>query len=297
MLPIVDTHQHLWDLSRFELPWTEGDSLMSRNYLTADYLQATKEAEVVKAVYMEVDVAPHQKVDEANYIINVCRDQDTPTCAAVISRDPSLDGFSQFIQQFKDVPEIKGLRQVLHGPDHPRGYCLTDSFVSGMELLGQSGLSFDLCLRPNELSDGADLARRCPGTTFILDHCGNADPYIVAGSDPGNDSSDPFFHTRSGWMADIESLAELSNVYCKISGIVARAKPGWTPADLAPTVDHCLNSFGPDRVIFGGDWPVCTYGATYLEWASALRNIIAERARDEQKKLLHDNAIALYGLA
>jgi predicted TIM-barrel fold metal-dependent hydrolase len=95
----------------------------------------------------------------------------------------------------------------------------------------------------------------------------------------------------------MQALANRPNVICKISGIIARVTPGWSAATLAPTVNHCLDVFGPDRVVFGGDWPVCTLGASYREWATALREIIAERSERDQRKLLHDNAEQFYQLA
>jgi len=83
-----------------------------------------------------------------------------------------------------------------------------------------------------------------------------------------------------------------------VSGIVASARPGlWTPEDLAPVVNHTLSVFGPDRVVFGGDWPVCTLAATYKQWVEALKMIVRGRSEQEQRKLFHDNAIRFYGLA
>ena len=202
-----------------------------------------------------------------------------------------------YIRRFADNAYIKGIRQVLHVPSTPRGTCLEEAYTAGVRLLGELGKSFDLCLRPAELGDATQLVDRCPDTLFIVDHCGNADPYIVSGAaehDPENPSS----HTRQQWLDDMATLAQRDNVVCKISGIVARARAdGWTAADLAPTIDHCLDSFGPDRVVFGGDWPVCTLGATYAEWAAALRQVIANRSEEDQRKLLHDNAVRIYKLA
>lgn len=299
MLPIIDTHQHLWDLTRFNLPWTRTSPQLNRSFVTSDYLEATQGQNVVKAVYMEVDVSPEQQVKEAEYIIDLCAQPDAPTVAAVISGRPASSEFQTYVDRFKDNPAIKGLRQVLHGDDTPPGYCLQDTFVDGIRYLGECGLSFDLCLRPEELMDAAQLVDLCPDTQFILDHCGNADPNIVNGSvkPEAATSGNTYRHTGEQWRNDISALAERPNVVCKISGIVARVKWGnWEPADLAPTVNHCLDAFGPDRVIFGGDWPVCTMGATYSEWASALREIIRGRSEEEQRKLLHDNAERLYGL-
>jgi predicted TIM-barrel fold metal-dependent hydrolase len=292
MLPIVDTHQHLWDLSKFHLPWTDSAPSLKRNFVTSDYLAATQGLNVVKAVYMEVDVEPTQQVAEAEYILDLCERADNPTVGAVISGRPASDQFAAYIQRFKGNPRIKGVRQVLHGGSTPAGYCLQPTFVKNVQLLGDLGMSFDLCLRPGELSDAVKLVDQCPGTQFILDHCGNADPYVVA--DMTSDGGD---HTRQQWMDDIQALAARSNVVCKISGIIARARPGdWTASDLAPTINHCLDSFGPERVVFGGDWPVCTLGAPYRSWVNALKIVIANRSEADQRKLLHDNAVRLYRL-
>ena len=138
-------------------------------------------------------------------------------------------------------------------------------------------------MRPDELGDAAKLIDACPDTAFILDHCGNAS---VRAKD------------LSGWKADIGRIAERKNVVCKVSGIVASAAPDpWTADDLAPIVNHVLDRFGPDRVVFGGDWPVCTLAATYRQWVEALRRIVAGRPVADQKKLFHDNAIRVYRLS
>ena len=296
MLPIVDTHQHLWDLDLFHLPWAASSPVLNRSYRTADYLAATAGLNVVKAVYMEVDVTPEQQAAEAEFIIDLCQQADAPTAGAVISGRPASAEFDAYIRRFAASPYVKGVRQVLHVPDTPPQYSLAPAFVQGVQLLGELGLSFDLCMRPAELLDAAALVEQCPSTPFILDHCGNADPYVIKGDASDVDAADPFFHTAQQWRDGIDRLAGCSNVVCKISGIVARAKPGWQAADLAPTINYCLDAFGPDRVIFGGDWPVCTLGASYAEWATALRQVIANRPEAEQRKLLHDNAVRLYRL-
>jgi predicted TIM-barrel fold metal-dependent hydrolase len=92
-------------------------------------------------------------------------------------------------------------------------------------------------------------------------------------------------------------MAKRKNVICKISGIVGSVPPKWSADDLAPVINHCLDSFGPDRVVFGGDWPVCTKGATYRQWVEALREVIRPRSESQQRKLLSENAIKFYGLS
>ena len=282
-MPIVDTHQHLWDLSRFKLPWLKGAPKLDRSFLMEDYRQATEGLNVVRSVYMEVDVEPSQQAAEADYVLDLIRRGGTPMVGAVISGRPASDGFAAYLARYKDQPAIKGLRRVLHAAETPPGHCLDKRFVDGIRLLGKMGLSFDLCMRPAELGDAVKLIDACPDTSFILDHCGNAS---VRAKD------------LSGWKADIGRIAERKNVVCKVSGIVASAAPGpWTADDLAPIVNHVLDRFGPDRVVFGGDWPVCTLAATYRQWVEALRQIVADRPHAEQKKLFHDNAIRVYRLS
>lgn len=318
MLPIIDTHQHLWDLSVFDMPWLEDAPTLNRSFVTGDYLAATAGLNVVKTVYMEVDVSAAQKVAEAEHLIELCAAADNPTAAAVIGGVVTSADFAGYIRRYAGSPAIKGVRQVLHGPGTPQGTCLAPQFVENIRLLGELDLCFDLCMRPSELGDGVKLAQTCPDTRFVVDHCGNGDPYLISGLLPGSagtgdagqadsnltiadhtDRADPFWHDRQQWMDGIDALAALPNTICKISGIIARTRPGWTAADLAPAVNHCLDSFGPDRVVFGGDWPVCLLGAdsTYRGWVDALKEIIADRTETEQRKLLHDNAAAFYGVA
>ena len=281
-VPIVDTHQHLWDLTNFRLPWVTKDSPLNRNYVPADYAVATQGLNVVKAVYMEVDVTEEQQQAEADYLVELCKSGKTPTVAAVISGRPSSDGFKKYASQFRDSKYIKGIRRVLHGEETKAGHCLSRGFIAGVRLLGEFGLSYDLCLRSGELTDATKLIDACPDTRFILDHC-------------GNESVQKQDHSQ--WQKDIADLAKRKNVVGKISGIVASAKPKeWKPADLAPVINHTLEVFGPDRVMFGGDWPVCTLTATYKQWVDALKEIVKERKEEEQRKLFHDNAVKFYGL-
>ncbi|MFM8253042.1 MAG: amidohydrolase family protein [Planctomycetota bacterium] len=296
-LPIIDTHQHLWDLSKFRLPWLADAPALKQSYVTKDYLEAVAGLNVAHAVYMEVDVTPEQQVEEAEHLIALCKDPKNLTVGAVISGRPASEQFKAYISRFRGSSVIKGVRQVLHGGSTPAGTCLSKEYITGVRLLGELGMSFDLCMRPTELADGAKLADECPDTRFIVDHCGNADPKAFTASKQRPADEKPS-HEVDPWKRDIEALAKRPNVICKISGIVARARPkAWSADDLAPIVNHCLDAFGPNRVIFGSDWPVCTLVASLREWVVALRSIIASRPVAEQKKLLSENAQRFYSLS
>lgn len=282
-LPIVDTHVHLWNLKQFHLAWIQRGSPLDRSFTLEDYRQATAGCGLAKAVYMEVDVAPEQQLGEVEAITAQCERGDAPLVGAVVSGRPGSSGFEAYLDRLRGNRWVKGLRQVLHGGT-PRGYCLEPAFVRGMRQLGERKLTFDLCLRPDELVDAAALAKEAPDTQFVLDHCGNASVRWNA-------------ERRRRWEHDLARVADCPNVSGKISGIIASTggQP-WTAADLAPYVDTMLDRFGPDRVVFGGDWPVCTLGAPIADWIRALREIASRRPRDVQQKLFHDNAVRIYGL-
>ena len=247
-----------------------------------DYLAATAGIPIVKTVYMEVNVDPSQQQAEADYVADLCRRGDSPLAAAVISGRPASDGFREYVSRYQAHPHIRGVRQVLHVDSTPPGYCLEKPFIAGVRLLGELRLSFDICIRTAELADAAKLADACPDTTFILDHCGNADITVK---------------DHSAWKRDIATVAIRPNVAVKISGIIASAKGGeWSVNTLAPIINFTLEAFGPDRVMFGGDWPVCTLGASYRQWYEALCTIVSHRPEEHQRKLFHDNAVRFYRL-
>ena len=215
-----------------------------------------------------------------------------PTCGAVISGRPNSASFKPYIAKFKDNTYIKGVRQVLHVPSTPQGTCLQTQFVASMRLLGEYGKSFDLCMRPTELADGAKLAAMCPDTRFIVDHCGNADPKAFLAK-----TDEETWHTADQWRRGLALLASQDNVVCKISGIIARApQSDWQPEIFAPIVNTCLDEFGPDRVVFGGDWPVCLLRSSHKKWVDTVRELASDLSADEQADLFANTAIKAYNL-
>lgn len=291
---IIDTHQHLWDRRALNLPWLKtAPEVLRQDFLTTDYQKAFAGLNV-KAVYMEVDVATSDHIKEADGIVAQCRAGNTPTIAATIGGRPASAEFESYVKHYAGNGIVKGLRQVLHGPSTPQGFCLSGDFVRGVQTLGKHGLNFELTMRPTELQDGAKLIKQCPDTRFVLDHCGNGDPKAFNPKlAPGLKRS----CTVEEWKRGIDSIAAISGVMCKISGIVAFVPPEkWHAEDLAPVVNHCLDAFGPDRVFFGGDWPVCLLGSPVRGWVDALKQIISSRPAGEQRKLWSANATRFYGL-
>jgi L-fuconolactonase len=286
MLPVIDTHQHLWDPAKIKLSWLKKGSPLDAKFGPEEYAAATKDLNVVKSVYMEVDVVADDRQKEADYVVGLCKDAKTTMVAAVLGGDPADRNFGTYVAQFKDSKYVKGFRRVLHVDATPAGHMLTDGFVKGVQLLSDLGMIFDLCVRPADLPDVAKLLDKCPDNRFILDHCGNPQAKFTADQ-------------LKQWKADTAEVAKRKNVMVKVSGFVANGyeKGKWKADDLAPVVNHIVDTFEPKRCLFGGDWPVCTSAGSYSDWLTALREIISNRPEADQKRILHDNAARLYGIA
>ena len=278
---VIDTHVHVWDLKQFDLPWLTGDGPLVRSLTLPDYEAATKGLSAGPIVYMEVDVAAKQKQAEADWIDALIRSGRSRFVGAVVGGYPASDGFKAYATQFKGSPSIKGLRQVMNS-EATSGLGVEKAFVAGVRLLGQLGLTFDICVGHKALPNALALAEACPDTKLILDHCGNP-PMLEK--------------DKSAWKRDIEALGKCPNLVVKISGILAGLKPkAWKPADLAEVIDHCLDTFGPDRSVYASDWPVCNLGGGYGAWFEAVDEITAKLSAKDREKLFELNGIAFYGL-
>lgn len=283
MIPVIDAHQHLWDIKKFKLPWLPTEGVLARSYSLSDYKQHTAGMNIAHTVYMEVDVDPTQQMEEALLVNGLSSDPMNGMKGAVVSGRPASEGFPAYVNNLVKLPAIRGVRQVLHVPTTSSGFCLSNSFVRGIRLLGNHDLSFDLCVKHGELGNVALLLDTCKDTRFVLDHCGNPD---LKEKD----------HTS--WKRGLEAVAKRNNVVCKISGFLASA-PGrgeWSIEQVAPIINHTMDVFGPDRVMFAGDWPVVLLAASYAEWLGAVRQVVSNRSEKDQRKLFYENAIQHYRL-
>ncbi len=281
MIPIIDTHQHIWDLNLIQLNWIQGAGPLGKNFLMSDYLRDAQGLNITRTIYMEVDAVESQQDIEADYVKDLCWRSDNPMAAAVIGGRPDEARFKEYIERQAHSPYIKGVRHVLHGSTK-RGFCLSGEFIRGLQAVGNLGLRFDFCVRPEDLLDVRTVCRECPDTLFVLDHCGNASAQ----------SSD-----LTQWKRDMDAVSKSPNIMCKISGVVSTTKPGeWSSSDIEPIISHCVQVFGHDRIMFGSDWPVCTTTATLREWVESLQQIVSSWSESNQRKLFYENAARFYEL-
>lgn len=279
-MKIVDAHQHLWDLDLFRYSWLQQFPLLNRSFRMRDYLKATKGLEVVKSVHLEADVDEALMLEETKHMLKLSERPDNPLEGIVACARPENKDFHAYLGKIAGHPKLKGIRRVLHTqPDH---LGQEKTFIDNVAGLVNYDLSFDICALARQLPVAINLVSHCPDVTFILDHCGV--PQVK------EKIFDP-------WRQYIAELAKFSNVFCKVSGLVAYADPAtWTADDLRPYVEHVIECFGWDRVLFGSDWPVCTLSARCAQWVEALRSITQSAGEVNQGKLFYDNAIRVYRL-
>ena len=280
--PIVDTHVHLYDPGALPYSWTKGSDVLDRKSLPDRYFEKTAGIEIEALVFVEVDIDAGHHLDEARFVTRLADDE--PKLRGMVGHAPMTKGtaVAEDLEVFAGLPLARGVRDLIQKHADEPGWCIQPAFVEAVKLLPRYGLSFDICLFHPQLKDAIELVKRCPDTRFVLDHIGK--PGIKAGV------FDP-------WRADIEALAELPNVSCKISGVATEADhAAWTEAQLAPYIAHTIESFGFDRVMFGGDWPVSELAIRYAEWVAIVDRVVAGASEEEKRKLFRDNAIAFYRL-
>jgi predicted TIM-barrel fold metal-dependent hydrolase len=282
---LIDPHFHIWNLGQFRLRWLDdAGPVLKRDFSLDDYRAAIAGLNVAKSVYVEVDVAPEQKESEANFAIGLCSGSGKPTAAAVVGGTPGATGFEKYIRNLTGGGAVHGVRASL-GPSRGED----PGFMRDIVLLGKLGISFDFLVDAGGLADAANVAAAAPDTRFILDHCGNPNTTWFA---KGADSRE-----ADQWKRGIESIARQPNVACKISGVAENGPAeGATPERIAPPVVHCLDSFGPDRVMFASNWPVCLKSITISKWVEMLQHIITGRGDESGNRLFSENAAKWYRL-
>ena len=288
-IPFIDTHHHLWELDRFRYDWLRDPGYPGHNDLLGDYRMIRSTigtpqrffrefygANVVKSVHIEADYSGPDPVEETVWLEAVANAFGFPH-GLVVFCDIEKPGATQELERHLAASgRVRGVRIRSH-PDDPGN----PAFVDGYRALGRLGLSYELNASPGKLLAGRDVARAYPDTQVILGHAGF----------PIRRDADYF----GWWSREISGLAKADNVSCKISGL-GMADNRWSIESVRPYVLHCIEAFGPDRIMFGTNWPVDILFATYIETVDAYRIILnaAGFGSDAQAKMLGGNAERLY---
>lgn len=277
---IVDAHHHVWDPATADYPWLTDDVAVIRRRFTPGDLAPELAAAGVDATVL---VQTRSSQEETAEFLALAA--DTPFIRGVIGWVDLTDpGVAEAIAALRADPaqdRLVGIRHQAH--DEPDSeWLLRDDVVRGIGAVGAAGLAYDLLVRPRELPAALQLARALPDVRFVIDHL--AKPPIAAGE-------------LEPWRDVISGFSGLDHVACKVSGLVTEADwSSWTPDDLQPYMDHAIEVFGPMRLLFGSDWPVCLLAATYGEVVETALTTLRALSVVEQAAVMGGNATRIYGL-
>jgi L-fuconolactonase len=277
-MKLTDAHVHFWNTALMPCPWLSQVPAIAHAHVPQDLRAEAGDALPNRIVFVDCG-SPW--LDEVLWVEKLAKDE--PRIRAIVAKATMNAGAktTAAIAELKGHPLVRGVRHNFEDETDP-DYCVSTAFLEGIGQLPAAGLSFDICCKHHQLASVVELVRRSPGTSFILDHAGK--PGIRAGL------LDP-------WRANIRALAALPNVVCKFSGLVTEADRGkWTPADLQPYVSTLLDSFGPGRLLFGGDWPVVKLASSYLRWLETARAMTAHLSAAEQAAIFDANTARAYRL-
>ena len=276
---IVDAHHHIWDPAAARHAWLDGLPALNRPFSLADFERAGAPEGVAASVLVQVLASPEETAGflalaaASDLVAGVVgwADLTSPAVADEIARRRAgrggdlLAGIRHLVQ---DEPDPDWLGR----PDVRRG----------LRAVGAAGLPYDLLVRPGQLPAALAVTGALGDVRFVLDH--GAKPDIASGR-------------LEPWASLIRDLAARPNVSCKVSGLVTEAGPGWRPGQIAPYIDHLLDCFGPGRLMFGSDWPVCTLAAGYAEVVAVARDALASRLGPaELHAVFAANALSAYRL-
>lgn len=280
MVPLLDTHQHLVYPDRQRYAWMAGaPALAGRAFTLDDYRVLTSGMGVRGSLFMEVDVDDWR--DEAAMVAALAGEAGSGILGAIAAcRPEDDDGFEAWLDEAAELGVV-GFRRILHETTDDVSQGAT--FRANVRRIGARGLTFDMCFLARQLGIARELAIACEDTQFVLDHCGVPD---IAGG------------VWEPWHRGIVAMAEMPNVVAKLSGVFAYVKPGAANlATVRPWVDAVIEAFGPERCLWGSDWPVVNVkGGDLPTWIAAFRSILADFSADEQEAMAFRTAERVYGV-
>ncbi|QFQ95249.1 amidohydrolase family protein [Streptomyces phaeolivaceus] len=278
---IVDAHHHVWDLSVRDQDWITGPELapLRRDFTLRDLEPEARAAGVTATVLVQTITVP----EETPEFLALAADSDL--VAGVVGwTDLTSPAVAETLAELREGPggeRLVGIRHQVQGEPDPR-WLVRPDVLRGLSAVADAGLAYDLLVKPHQLPAAVEAAAHLPQLTFFLDHL--AKPPIASGQ-------------QEPWAGELRRLAALPNTVCKLSGLVTEADwKSWSVADLVPYADTVLDAFGPDRLMFGSDWPVCRLAADYAQVLDAARSLTSGLSVAEQREVFEGTAVRAYGL-
>ncbi|MGW1255155.1 amidohydrolase family protein [Streptomyces sp. NPDC002513] len=279
--PLVDAHHHVWDLAVRDQEWINGPELapLRRTFSLTDLRPLAERAGVGATVMVQTVTVPEETPEM------LAQAASDPLAAGVVGwTDLTAPDVADTLARLRELPgggRLVGIRHQVQSEPDPQ-WLVREDVLRGLSAVADAGLAYDLVVLPHQLPAATAAARRLPGLRFVLDHVGK--PAIASGA-------------LEPWASELRALAAEANTFCKLSGLVTEADwHGWTVDDLRPFAETVLAAFGPDRVMYGSDWPVCTVAADYAEVLDAARALTAGLSVDERAGVFGGTAVNAYRL-
>jgi L-fuconolactonase len=278
MNQIIDSHQHFWQLGRYAYEWLDAPALatIKRDFLPADLKPLIDAAGVHKTVFVQTQ----HNLDETRWVLKLAEQHDF--IAGVVGWvDLASPACEEQLLELRQHPKFVGVRHVTHDePDDD--FIVRPDILRGLKTLEKHQVPFDLLFFPKHLRHVPAIVAAYPTLPLVIDHL--AKPPIK-------------HHRLDGWIDDFRRAARYPTVHCKLSGMITEADwQRWRPADLIPYVQQALEVFGPERCMFGSDWPVCELAGTYQQVFDALTESLGPLGASERVAIFGGTAARFYGL-
>jgi len=276
-MPVIDSHHHFWNYTEADYGWIPPEWSMIRRDFLPDDLQKEIAAAGVDGV---VSVQARQSLLETDWLLGFAAQH--AFIRGVVGWLPLIDpAVETHLDNYAANPKLRSLRHVLQA-EADDAYMLREDFNRGISALTRRGLAYDILILERHLPNTIAFVDRHPEQVFVLDHI--AKPRIATGE-------------LEPWAKNIRELARRPNVACKLSGMVTEADVAtWTPAQLQPYFDVVIDAFGPSRLLFGTDWPVCLAGVGYGRWKQIVEQALRRLSEPERAAVFGDNAVRFYRL-
>ena len=275
----IDSHQHYWKVNRGDYHWmTPSVPVLCRDYLPSDLRPLLQQHGIDRTILVQAA----QTADETDFLLDLAARE--PTVAGVVGwLDLDSPGFPQEFENRRKHPSFVGIRPMLQDIADDR-WILRPQVMASLRILAEADFPFDFCIYPRHLPSVIQVLEAVPGLRATIDHLSK--PEIRA-------------HNLHPWKSLIAEVARHRNVFCKLSGMITEADhERWSVPDLQPYVDHAMECFGPDRVMFGSDWPVCLKAGSYHQVIHALRELLSPAwIEAAEQKIFGLNALRFYKLA
>jgi L-fuconolactonase len=273
----IDAHQHFWNYDPVKDSWiTDEMGVLRNNFGPHDLKPILDSNNITGSVLVQAD----QSENETNFLLTLAEEHDFIK-GVVGWVDLCADDIHARLAACTRLKKLKGFRHIVQGEPDDR-FLLRSEFMRGVSALQAFNFTYDILIYPRHLPTAIEFVKKFPSQRFVIDHL--AKPQIKG-------------RAIQSWKKDIQEIAKMENVYCKISGMITEAD--WqhgTYADFEPYLDVVFNSFGIDRVMYGSDWPVCLLAGSYERQLSIIKTYIQSLSTTDQRKVMGRNAINFYRL-